>query len=229
MLHRGEPTEITVINHLKSPTAIHWHGMEIRELLRRSRPGLWRKSNAIDAVHRSGGVFYRAGDAGTCGHVYLPHPLARPRSTHQRTVPAHLIVLEPGERYDSDHDRTFVIGRESSEFEGPPLLVNGSTALKVDPLRAGEHYRLRFIDMSPNDDGVVVQLVRGDKPVQWTALAKDGATLPAFFHKAGDAKLRFGAGETYDFEFTPASRASSPGDKLRYLTNTVPIEVVPKR
>ena len=228
VLHRGEPTEITVINQLKSPTAIHWHGMEIESYYDGvvGFGGSPTQSTPSIAPGESFTVRVTPAHAGT--FIYHTHWHDPDQLTKGLYGP--LIVLEPGERYDSDHDRTFVIGRESSEFEGPPLLVNGSTALKVDPLRAGEHYRLRFIDMSPNDDGDVVQLVRGDKPVQWTALAKDGATLPAFFHKAGDAKLRFGAGETYDFEFTP----DQPGKlslETSYvtLTNTVPIEVVPKR
>jgi FtsP/CotA-like multicopper oxidase with cupredoxin domain len=29
VLTRGEPTEITVVNHLRQPTTIHWHGIEI--------------------------------------------------------------------------------------------------------------------------------------------------------------------------------------------------------
>ena len=29
VLMRGEPTEITVVNHLDQPTTIHWHGLEL--------------------------------------------------------------------------------------------------------------------------------------------------------------------------------------------------------
>ena len=29
MLQRGEPVEITVVNRLAEPTAIHWHGIEL--------------------------------------------------------------------------------------------------------------------------------------------------------------------------------------------------------
>lgn len=28
-LRRGEPVEITLVNHLPEATAIHWHGMEL--------------------------------------------------------------------------------------------------------------------------------------------------------------------------------------------------------
>ena len=29
MLHRGEPTTITVVNQSGEPTSIHWHGLEL--------------------------------------------------------------------------------------------------------------------------------------------------------------------------------------------------------
>jgi len=34
-------------------------------------------------------------------------------------------------------------------------------------------------------------------------MAKDGAELPASFKAACEAKFKFAAGETYDFEFRP--------------------------
>jgi hypothetical protein len=37
----------------------------------------------------------------------------------------------------------------------------------------------------------------------WTPVAKDGAELPMRYRKDCEAKLKFGAGETYDFAFRP--------------------------
>jgi len=42
-------------------------------------------------------------------------------------------------------------------------------------------------------------------PLRWRARAKDGADLPAHARAERPARLgRFGVGETYDFEWTPA-------------------------
>ena len=38
----------------------------------------------------------------------------------------------------------------------------------------------------------------------WTPLAKDAIPVPASQRRTRPARLHFGPGETYDFEFTPA-------------------------
>jgi hypothetical protein len=63
--------------------------------------------------------------------------------------------------------------------------------------------RLPFIDIISADDGTAMVLASAGKPVSWTSLAKDGAELPARFRAACEAKVKFAAGETYDFEFRP--------------------------
>ena len=44
---------------------------------------------------------------------------------------------------------------------------------------------------------------RDSTRAQWRAVAKDGAELPEAARVNGVARLRFGIGETYDFELTP--------------------------
>jgi hypothetical protein len=75
-------------------------------------------------------------------------------------------------------------------------------------LQAGERYRLRFINITPADDGTRMVLAAEGKPVVWMPVvwmpvAKDGAELPMRYWKDCEAKLKFGAGETYDFAFRP--------------------------
>ena len=78
---------------------------------------------------------------------------------------------------------------------------------------AGAANRLRFINIMANG-GVVMRLTRDGVPVTWTLVAKDGADLPAHQRIPTAATgFRIVAGETYDFEITPA-----PGEMvLRYL------------
>ena len=68
------------------------------------------------------------------------------------------------------------------------------------------------------------------EPVEWRALAKDGADLPAGQALAGPADLRINVGETYDFLWTP----DRPGElTLRIVTTfdtglaAFPIEAPP--
>jgi FtsP/CotA-like multicopper oxidase with cupredoxin domain len=71
----------------------------------------------------------------------------------------------------------------------------------------GKTYRLRLINISPN---IPLHLsVHADSlPVQWRAVAKDGADLPAHQATMRPAVLMIGVGEAYDFEFTPPASDS---------------------
>lgn len=138
-----------------------------------------------------------------------------------------MIVLEPGENYDPDHDRVFVASRAGPDLLWDPLLVNGMEHPTLPPLRVGAHYRFRFINITPSDDAVNFILLQGGKPVSWTPIAKDGADLPPLFVKPGDAKLRFGAGETYDFAFDPKTATDLElQSSFIMLNTTVPLKVL---
>ena len=97
----------------------------------------------------------------------------------------------------------FVVSRGGADIFYSPMFVNGMQHPVVSELRAGERYRFRFINITPADDGTVMVLAAEGKPVRWTPMAKDGAELPMRYRKDCEAKLKFGAGETYDFAFRP--------------------------
>ena len=201
ILHRGEPTEITVENRLDAPTAMHWHGMEIESY--------------YDGVVGFGGNAQQSTPPIAPGDSFVVR-MTPPRAgtfiyhTHWHDIEqlasglyGPMIVLDPGETLDPEHDRVFVVSRQGADIFNAPLLMNGTTQPQVAALQAGTHYRFRFINITPSDDGDNVTLTAAGKPLSWTAYAKDGADLPEFFRKTGEAKLQFGAGETYDFQFTP--------------------------
>jgi FtsP/CotA-like multicopper oxidase with cupredoxin domain len=132
-----------------------------------------------------------------------------------------LIVLDPGETYDPERDRSYVVGRAGADLFGSPLLVNGTRGGVPSDFKAGAKYRLRFINITPDDDEVEFKLMDGEKPARWRAIAKDGATLPSQRATACEAKQVFGAGETYDFEFIP-ERAG----ELKLVTSFVGQQVI---
>jgi FtsP/CotA-like multicopper oxidase with cupredoxin domain len=201
VLHRDETTEITVVNRLGAPTAIHWHGIELESYY----------DGVVDISGDARQVTPRIEPgASFVARMTPPHAGTFIYHTHwhdmdQLTAGLYgaLIVLEPGEKYDAEHDRVFVVSRGGEDFFYAPLLVNGMEHGAGREMRAGERYRLRFINITPADDATKMVLAAEGKPVQWTPVSKDGANLPEVYRKDCEAKLKFAAGETYDFAFRP--------------------------
>jgi FtsP/CotA-like multicopper oxidase with cupredoxin domain len=127
------------------------------------------------------------------------------------------LVMEPGQEWDPERDRLFLLGSLGAAFDPDPA-VNGS--IEPDPvdLRAGTPYRLRFMHISPDDDKRV-QLLDADRPVMWRQIAKDGADLPASLVTDRDADFSIGVGETYDFLWTPPHA----GDFTLRIVTTFPV------
>lgn len=205
ILHRDEPSAITVRNELRQPTAIHWHGMEL-ESYYDGVPGFAGDAKQMTPAIPPGGSFVARMTPPRAG-TFIYHTHWHDAQQLADGLYGPLIVLEPGERYDAEHDHAFVVGRGGPYVLESSLLVNGSDKPGALELRAGESYRLRFVNITPSDDGDELNLREGDKPVRWRAVAKDGWRLPAQQATERDAHLVFAAGETYDFEFRPEKAA----------------------
>jgi manganese oxidase len=202
-LTRGEPVEITVVNRLHTATTVHWHGIELESYY----DGVAGWSGAAQSVApliapsdsfvarftppRSGTFMYHA-------HVGELRQIAS-------GLYAPLLVIEPGQTRANDQVLLF-------SQNGPDTLalvaVNGHDKPNTIALRAGEPSRLRFINITAQDeiDGV---LVRGADTLTWRDVAKDGATLSAARRVMHSAHIHLGPGETQDVEV-----ALAPGDYL---------------
>jgi FtsP/CotA-like multicopper oxidase with cupredoxin domain len=120
-----------------------------------------------------------------------------------------LIVLEPGEKYDAEHDKIFLFSfAKFPDPLGQALLINGSPQPSQQKLRVGEKYRFRLINITANAVDMEVSLSGEGGAVQWKRLAKDGADLPEDQRLSADAKVVLTVGETRDFEY----QSSSPGE-----------------
>src|SRR5215203_2679576 len=64
---------------------------------------------------------------------------------------------------------------------------------------------LRFINIHTWRPSMRMRLVRNSEVLTWRALAKDGMDLPLDQATTGPSTVQMGNGETYDFEFVPAS------------------------
>lgn len=198
VLTRGERTEITLVNRLAIATAVHWHGIE------------------LDSYYD--GVAGWSGEGTTLAPLIAPADSFVVRMTPPRAgtfiYHAHaddmrqmalglygpLIVLAPGERWRPATDHIFIVsqlGRGPSAKTG----LNGSSAPKPLVLSAGVLHRLRFINITIEDDAEF-SLRSDSSVVAWRAIAKDGADLPREQATRRPAVLRFAPGETYDFEIS---------------------------
>lgn len=200
----GEPTGVMVINRTDEPTQVHWHGLEIES--------------------------YYDGVAGVGGYPGSVTPAILPRDSFEmRITPpragtymyhTHLndirqqsaglyggfVVLEPGQAWDPEIDRVYILSTGSDPDMSP--LLNGTLTPDPIALKTGVTYRLRLINITLFNASARVRLVRDGFPVMWRAVGKDGAALPERLRKVDFADRIVSVGETMDFEFRP----TEPGE-----------------
>ncbi len=208
-LTRGEPVRITVVNRLAEPTAVHWHGIEL-ESWYDGVPGVSGAGRRIAPMIAPGDSFevrFTPPRAGT----FIYHTHADEERQQEAGLAGPLLVLEPGAPRDTVHDLPVLVSSPGDfDAEVRTLLLNGMAAPPPLRLRAGERYRLRFINMSVRRSGPLVSVTRGGALATWRPLAKDGAELPPALRAPEPARRMVGIGETLDVELVPGA----PGDSL---------------
>ena len=199
VLTRGEPVRVTIVNRLRAPTAVHWHGIEMQDSYSDGVPG-WSGQPPRLAPAIAPADSFTAEFTPTRSGTFIYH--AHSHEAHQIAsgLFGPLLVLEPGAPLDTAIDRTFVIGGN-----GPDLSmgrVNGELTPPPLELTAGTTYRFRLVQINP-DWRVYASLESPDGLLAWRAVAKDGAELPPAQAVSLPARVLMGPGETADFEFTP--------------------------
>ena len=200
-LVRGEPVRITVVNRLPEPTAVHWHGIELESYFD-GVPGFSGDGARVTPLIAPGDSFtvrFTPPRAGT--FIYHTHA-DEVRQQHAGLAGA-LVVSERGRSRDPVLDIPLVITESRSANGTVTTLVNGSATPAPLELRAGTTYRLRIVQMSVSRSALWAELWRDSVRASWRPVAKDGADLPEPARVTGVARVRFGIGETFDFEFTP--------------------------
>jgi FtsP/CotA-like multicopper oxidase with cupredoxin domain len=212
VLTRGEPVEILVVNELHEVTSVHWHGIEL-ESYYDGVPGWSGGSPQVTPPIPPGGTFLARMTPPRAGtFIYHTHWHDVGQLTSGLYGP--LIVVEPGQKFDPEVDKVFIISRAGPDESEFPLVLNGSPQPPPLVLKAGMRYRLRFINISTNDSDLKVSLLADSKPVQWRAVAKDGWTLPDAQATPRPAQQGVTVGETRDFEFV----AGQPGKLVLEVT-----------
>ena len=202
VLTRGEPAEIEVVNQLKEPTTVHWHGIEL-ESYYDGVPGWSGTSKHTSSPIAPGGTFLARMTPPRAG-TFIYHSHWHERKQLGRGLTGPIIVLPPGEKFDPATDKIFLFTRDGTDGT-EPLLLSGISQPAPIPLTVGTRYRLRFINITPVDSVLSYSIVDSSgAPVQWRAIAKDGWDLPAEQTTPKNASEDYlSVGETRDYTFVP--------------------------
>jgi FtsP/CotA-like multicopper oxidase with cupredoxin domain len=128
-----------------------------------------------------------------------------------------LLVVDDPTAYDPTHDIVLLVSVPRKEVDRNQVYINGSTTPAALELKAGERYRLRFINIHIFRPSMRIRLLDGNQLLSWRGIAKDGMDLPPDQSAVGPSEIQMGNGETYDFEVSP----TRPADLHLDVTNAL--------
>ena len=201
VLARGEPVEITVVNNLQDATSIHWHGIELDSYF--DGVSGWSGDQRETAPHVNPGDSFAVRFTPPRAGTFIYHSHFDEERQLGSGLYGPIIVLEPGQRYEPETDRTLILS-QAGPTKGASrarVTLNGSRSPVIE-MQAKRLHRLRLIHIAATLP-LRFSLLRDTIPVAWRAVAKDGADLPPAQALVRPARQIIGVGEAYDFEFTP--------------------------
>ena len=222
VLERGVPADVTVINRLNEPAAIHWHGLELESW----SDGVagWSGLDTLVAPPVAPGDSFVARLTMPRAGTFIYHTHMNDIEQLTSGLYGAIVVLEPGERFDPMKDHLLVMSWDGDAVRGrAQILINGDSVPPEIEVRAGESHRLRFVNIGPA--GVMgLDLKHDSSLAQWRRLALDGAALPPSQAIVAPATHHLAVGQTADFEVRLA-----PGRYvLSYFHNPVsPVRLQP--
>jgi FtsP/CotA-like multicopper oxidase with cupredoxin domain len=222
VLTQGQPAAIRVVNRLPEPLAVHWHGVELESFFD-GVPGISGSGTQLMPAIAAGKSFVARFTPPRAG-TFIYHTHIDDVKQLSSGLYGPLIVLPPGQTFDPESDRVLVFSKA-----GPgstPLWLNGSDAPDLGSFRVGQTYRVRIINILPDNPPVDLILRAAGTPVTWRPLAKDGADLPPGQRASRPAKVTLAIGETYDFEFRPETAGELTLEAVRPQVS-FPAEITP--
>lgn len=202
VLTRGEPTDITVVNRLSEPTAVHWHGLEL-ESYSDGVPG-WSGDDSRMAPMIAPADSFTARLTQPRAGTFIYHTHLNDLKQLSSGLYGPIVVLEPGDRFDPATDHVYTVGWDG-ETEPPRILVNGDSLPRPTTLGANRTHRMRFVNIGAAGS-VRITLRRDTTVAEWRAIAKDGADLPPSQAVMQPAQFVLDVGETADFELAAPAR-----------------------
>jgi FtsP/CotA-like multicopper oxidase with cupredoxin domain len=198
VLTQGVPVDVTVLNRLTEPSAIHWHGLELESWSDGVAGWSGLDTTVAPPVAPADSFVARLTVPRAGTFIYHTHM----NDVEQLTSGLYgaIVVLEPGKQFDPAIDHLTVLSWDGDAVRGrAQILINGDSLPKELAVRAGEPHRLRFVNIGPA--GVMrLELKRDSALVEWRRLALDGASLPPTQAIVSPATHRLAVGQTADFE-----------------------------
>jgi FtsP/CotA-like multicopper oxidase with cupredoxin domain len=224
ILTKNQPVAITIINNMKEPTTIHWHGLVV--------------DSYYDGVAGWGNQGQKLAPLIQPGDTFVVHIVPQRAGTYMYHTHMHdqqlldglygaLIVEEEGKNFDPETEKLFLISQGGSNLEftnnwytgftNSNYLLNGSNRPNQMILKKGKTYRLRVMNITAQQNssytesgsGFFISLKKDGKPVIWKSIDKDGMSYPEKLYEILPADhQRAATGTTHDFEFTPEQTGS---------------------
>lgn len=216
-LTRGEPVSITIVNHLREPTSVHWHGIEIEDSYMDGVSGFSGDHGHVSPEIAPGDSFEVRFSPPRSG-TFMYHPHMGEVLAEVAGLEGALIVRDSGTAPSPDDHVFFLKGvnprlKALGRATGHPFDVNGTPNPDTIVFHVGHPARLRFLNLSTVNYAPTVWLtarpdssmagVDDTMTVEWRPLAKDGFDLPEGARRMRRASQDVAIGETYDFEYVP--------------------------
>lgn len=204
-LTRGEPVEISLVNGLRAPTTVHWHGIEVESYY--DGVGGWSgKAGALAPMIAPGDSFVARFTPPRSG-TFMYHAHADEIRQLASGLYGAIVVLEPGATWNPETDHILLFSQRGKGDSALDVL-NGGTPADTIRLSAGVTHRLRIVNITVQEEALgTLHAVHDSTPLSWRVVAKDGMTIPPSRVAAVPAKLHISPGETLDAEL-----AFAPGD-----------------
>lgn len=198
---RGQPAQVTIVNRLRTPTTVHWHGIEVDSYY----DGIagWSGTRGSLAPMIAPGDSFVARFTPPRSGTFMYHAHLGETRQLNRGMYGPIIVHEPGQPWDPRIDHVLMI-TQGGPSDTASVVVNGKLPADTVFLARGRTNRLRLINLTMNDDAVGTLTAR-DSVVPWRVVAKDGADLPRALQALRPAKFLFGPGEIFDAEVDGAT------------------------
>jgi FtsP/CotA-like multicopper oxidase with cupredoxin domain len=211
ILERGVPVRITVVNHTRAPTGVHWHGIEVPSYSD-GVPNFSGSAGHVSPMIAPGDSFVALFTPPRSG-TFMYHAHSNESFQIKLGLYGSLLVVD-STSYHPERERIILLGADGPG--GKRMRINGQAKADTMHLAVGRTYRLRVIDMII-DNTIRIALQREDSVVHWKAVAKDGAELALKAQVMSRASLLTGPGQTMDFEYTP----TAPGNMRLYVVQRV--------
>lgn len=202
LLKKNEPVTITVANQLPEPTAVHWHGIELDSYYD-GVPDFSGEGQRVAPPIGPGGSFEARFTPPRSG-TFIYHTHLDDTRQQRAGLSGALLVVDDPATYDPTHDVVMLVTVPRKAADDGVVLLNGWSSPPARQMRAGETYRLRFINVHTFRPSMRMRVLQGTTLQRWRMIAKDGMDLPQDLAVEGPAEVQMGNGETYDFHYTPS-------------------------